>query len=62
MLNKRYFQPKHTRLLSENDEPLETGILLVRQMPNTKESHEHARRVEVADEGMSLTTLMIFIL
>lgn len=71
VLNKKYFQPKHRlltgealehRMLAEDGAPLETGVKLIRQMPNNEESQKLARRAAAANQSASIVTILVFVL
>ena len=77
VLDRRYFQPAARRLLegktpeqaaeikrqlvTADKAPLNTGVKLIRQMPNDKDSQNLAKKAAQANQAGSIITLLIFI-
>ena len=77
VLDRRYFQPSIGRLLEGKTEdlkqdikrklktadqlPLDTGVKVIRQMPNTEESKRLADRADKANSAGSIITIAIFL-
>lgn len=77
VLDRRYFQPKIRRLLEKLDPELrnhlnrklltadrvaiDTGVKLIRQMPNDEESKKLQKRAEQASSAGSFITVVIFL-